>query len=333
MRAVRTPGHRSLKVLAAALLTASLALGGCAGGDGEGATSNDKAAAPEERGYGGVADGPDEDAGAKGPDNGNASGAGKPADRAGQQKLPRAASHVVRTASLDIQVDSAPKALARARSAAERAGGIVGNESTERTEDDHVFSRVVLRVPQDAYDAVLKELAGTGKLLSRKAEAKDVTGEVVDVESRITSQRTSIARIRVMMDKATKISDLVMTESELTTRQTNLEALLAQQESLKDRTTMATITLELSETEPKKDPKDDDPGFLDALGGGWDAFVTTLKWVAMALGAVAPFAAALAVLYLLWRLLRDRLPLRRTPAPAAAAATPVGPPAGEKPQE
>ncbi|MDJ0464212.1 DUF4349 domain-containing protein [Streptomyces sp. H27-C3] len=332
MRAVRTPRHRSLKVLAAALLTASLALGGCAGGDSGEGTMSDKAATSEERGYdGSVADGPD--AGAKAPDNGNAAGSGKPADRAGQQKLPRAATHIVRTASLDVQVDSAPKALAEARSAAERAGGIVGNESTERTDDDHVFSRVVLRVPQDAYDAVLKELAGTGKLLSRKAEAKDVTGEVVDVESRVKSQRTSIARIRVIMDRATKISDLVTTESELTTRQADLEALLAQQESLKDRTTMATITLELSETEPKKDPKDDDPGFLDALGGGWDAFITTLKWVAMALGAVAPFAAALAVLHVLWRLLRDRLPRRRTPVPAAVTATPVGPPAGEKPQE
>ncbi|MEN8652538.1 DUF4349 domain-containing protein [Streptomyces sp. 21So2-11] len=338
MRAVRTPRHRSLKVLAAALLTASLALGGCGAGDrgGDNKAAGQEAAAPaEQNGDRGVADGPDEDAGAKAPDNGSGSGSGsdKAADRAGQQKLPRAATHMVRTASLDVQVDSAPKALAKARAAAEKAGGIVGNESTERTEDDHVFSRVVLRVPQDAYDSVLKELAGTGKLLSRKAEAKDVTGEVVDVESRITSQRTSIARIRVMMDKATKISDLVMTESELTTRQADLEALLAQQESLKDRTTMATITLELSETEPKKDPKADDPGFLDALGGGWDAFITTLKWVAMALGAVAPFAAALAVVYVLWRLLRDRLPQRRTPVPAVAAATPAGPPAGEKPQE
>ncbi|HET6857648.1 MAG TPA: DUF4349 domain-containing protein [Streptomyces sp.] len=333
MRAVRTPRRRSLKVLAAALLTASLALGGCsAGGDDGAGSASDKAAAPQEQGF---ADGPDADAGAKAPENG--SGSGKPADRAGQQKLPKAATHVVRTASLEVQVDSAPKALAKARSAAERAGGIVGNETTERSEDDHVFSRVVLRVPQDAYDAVLKELAGTGKLLSRKAEAKDVTGEVVDVESRIKSQRTSIARIRVMMDKATKISDLVMTESELTTRQADLEALLAQQESLKDRTTMATITLELSETEPKKD-SEDDPGFLDALGGGWDAFITTLKWVAMALGAVAPFAAALAVLYVLWRLLRGRLPQRPTPVPAAVTATPtgpstVGPSAGEKPQE
>ncbi len=256
------------------------------------------------------------------------SGAKAPADGTGAKKPPLAKTHVIRTATLSVEVADATKALATARTAAENAGGIVGNETTERIDDGHVYSRIVLRVPQEEYDAVLKELSGTGKLLNRKAEAKDVTEQVVDVDSRITSQRTSVARVRDMMDRATELSDVVMLEGELNTRQTELEALLAQQASLKDRTSMATITLELSEPEAEETGEEDDsPGFTDALGGGWDAFVTTLKWVAMALGAVAPFAAALALLYVLWRLLRGSLPQRRTAAPA-----PVPAPAGE-PQE
>ncbi|MBT2508688.1 DUF4349 domain-containing protein [Streptomyces sp. ISL-98] len=314
MRAAHTSGHRSLKVLAAALLTASLALGGCGASDDSGAQSSaadDKAAAPAERAPGsGVED---------------QSGAQKPDGQGNAKKPPLAKTHIIRTATLSVEVDSATKALATARTAAENAGGIVGNETTERTEDDHVFSRIVLRVPQEEYDAVLKELTGTGKLLNRKADAKDVTDQVVDVESRIKSQRSSVARVREMMDRATKISDVVMLEGELNTRQTELEALLAQQASLKDRTTLATITLELSEPEAEETAKpDDDPGFLDALGGGWNAFVTTLKWVAMVLGAVAPFAAALALLYVLWRALRSRLPHR-----AAPVATPLPAPQEE----
>ncbi|WP_274563368.1 DUF4349 domain-containing protein [Streptomyces spiramyceticus] len=303
MRAAHTSGHRSLKVLAAALLTASLALSGCGASDDSGAQSsaaNGKAAAPAERAPGSGAE--------------DQSGAQKPTGQGNAKKPPLAKTHVIRTATLSVEVDSATKALATARTAAENAGGMVGNETTERTEDDHVFSRIVLRVPQEEYDAVLKELTGTGKLLNRKADAKDVTDQVVDVESRIKSQRSSVARVREMMDRATKISDVVMLEGELNTRQTELEALLAQQASLQDRTTMATITLELSEPEAEETAKeDDDPGFLDALGGGWNAFVTTLKWVAMVLGAVAPFAAALALLYVLWRVLRGRLPHRAAP--------------------
>ena len=73
-------------------------------------------------------------------------------------------------------------------------------------------SRVVLRVPQEKYDAVLAELAGAGKLLSRKADAEDVTDQVVDVESRIATQRASVNRVRALMDRAVKLSDVVTLE-------------------------------------------------------------------------------------------------------------------------
>ncbi|MGW7053024.1 DUF4349 domain-containing protein [Streptomyces sp. NPDC054887] len=314
MRAARTSGHRSTKVLAAALLTASLAVGGCGANDDSGAgDSSHKGVAADSKGGGQEQAAPGSRA-----DTASGAGARNPAGAAGAKKPPLAKSHVIRTATLSVEVESATKALATARTAAENAGGIVGNETTERIDDSHVYARIVLRVPQEEYDGVLKELSGTGKLLSRKAGAKDVTEQVVDVESRVKSQRTSVARVREMMDRATKISDVVMLEGELNTRQTELEALLAQQASLKDRTSLATITLELSEPEAAEKAEDEDPGFLDALAGGWDAFVTTLKWVAMALGAVAPFAGALALLYVLWRLVRGRVPQRRTAVPATA---------------
>lgn len=316
MRAVRTSGHRSLKVLAAALLTASLAIAGCGASSDSGAQKDMSAA--DSRG-GGQA----EQAAGSAADADSGAGAQKPADpgSGSAKKPPLTKTHVIRTATLSVEVGNATKALATARTAAENAGGIVGNETTERLDDSHVYAHIVLRVPQEEYDAVLKELAGTGKLINRKADAKDVTEQVVDVDSRIKSQRISVARVRDMMDRATKISDVVMLEGELNTRQTELEALLAQQASLKDRTTMATITLKLSEPEAEETSKeDDDPGFLDAVGGGWDAFVTTLKWVSMAIGAVAPFAAALAVLYVLWRLVRGRRPQRPAAVPAPAPA-------------
>lgn len=125
-----------------------------------------------------------------------------------------------------------------------------------------------------------------------------------------------MVRIRELMDQATRLSDVVTLEGELSTRQADLEALLARQASLKDRTSLATITLTLSETEVKQSAEDDDPGFLDALAGGWDAFVTMLRWLAVAIGAALPFAALAALLALLWlKAVRPRLSPVRGPLP------------------
>ncbi|MDF3149679.1 DUF4349 domain-containing protein, partial [Streptomyces sp. T21Q-yed] len=288
MRARRSARSvRPVQALAGLLLATALALTGCSASSDSGA-GDSKAA-------GGEAAQADSQAGAKE----GAPGYGSDADKA--TAPPKVtASHIIRTASLTVQVKDVPKALDEARTTTENAGGYVGNETTTRDEEGHEHTRVVLRVPVGRYAEVLTELEGAGKLIERSAKAQDVTDQVVDVESRIKSQRASVARIRELMDQATKLSDVVTLEGELSSRQADLESLLAQQASLKDRTSLATITLSLSETPVKKAAKDDDPGFLDSLAGGWDAFVTMLRWLAVAFGAVLPFAAVAALIVLVW---------------------------------
>ncbi|MGW1296961.1 DUF4349 domain-containing protein [Streptomyces sp. NPDC002533] len=307
------PFVRARAALVAGALGLLLAVGGCgASGDASdsGAKAADGQAAPRE----GFAD------------EGGAAASAAPEGQtdskaAGKKAAPKpGGTHVIRTATLSVEVKSVAKAVAAARGAAEGAGGLVASENTERLDDTYETSRLVLRVPQERFQEVLRELAGSGKLLSRTSNAKDVTDQVVDVESRISTQRASVARVRELMDQAEKISDVVALEGELSSRQSDLEALLAQQASLKDRTSLATITLELTPPDAPDDDrkKDDGPGFLDALGGGWDAFVTMLRWIAVAFGAAFPFLLTGALAALVWRALRRRGATRRT-APAVTA--------------
>ncbi|WP_372337617.1 DUF4349 domain-containing protein [Streptomyces sp. MK5] len=312
-RPVPRPVRRSARpvsALAALLLAAALAVTGCSAGGG-GADSSGKSAADS-------AAGGEAQRGASGRGGGTASGAKATAP-------PKLTSHIIRTASLTVEVKDVPKALDAARAATESAGGYIGDENTTRDEAGHEQTRVVLRVPADRYDEVLTDLQGTGKLVSRTAQAQDVTDQVVDVDSRIRSQRASVARVRDLMDKASDLSDVVSLESELSRREADLESLLAQQASLKDRTSLATITLSLSETPVrKKAATHDEPGFADALSGGWHVFVTVVRWIALALGAVLPFAVTAALLALLWlRVVRPRLPRRTADAAGAGGAAPA----------
>ncbi|WP_097993491.1 DUF4349 domain-containing protein [Streptomyces sp. f51] len=305
---------RARAALVAGSLGLLLAVGGCgASGDSmdSGAKAADGKAAPRE----GFADG-DGGAAASAPEE-QADG-----KAAGKKAAPKpGGTHVIRTATLSVEVKSVPKAVAAARGAAEGAGGLVASENTERLDDTYETSHLVLRVPQERFQEVLRELAGSGKLLSRTSNAKDVTDQVVDVDSRISTQRASVARVRELMDQAEKISDVVALEGELSSRQSDLESLLAQQASLKDRTSLATITLDLTPPDTPGDDgsKDEDPGFLDALGGGWDAFVTMLRWITVAFGAAFPFLLTAALAVVVWRVLRKRKASRGA-APAVTTA-------------
>ncbi|MEU3051916.1 DUF4349 domain-containing protein [Streptomyces griseus] len=311
---------RARAALAAGTLGLLLALGGCGAGDAsDGAKAADGKYAGSE-GHADLRDGAGSSDEERAGDVAASAAAEEPDGKgAGNKAAPKpgaAASHVIRTATLSVEVKSVPKAVAAARGAAEGAGGLVASENTERLDDAYETSHLVLRVPQERFQEVLRELSGSGKLLSRTSNAKDVTDQVVDVDSRISTQRASVARVRELMDKAEKISDVVALEGELSSRQSDLESLLAQQASLKDRTSLATITLDLTPPDaPGNDgEKEDDPGFLDAVGGGWDAFVTVLRWIAVAFGAAFPFLVTAAVAVLVWRVLRRRGAAGRAPA-------------------
>ncbi|WP_105968710.1 DUF4349 domain-containing protein [Streptomyces geranii] len=317
MNTLLTSRTRPVQALAGILLAAGLLLTGCTGAADDASTASDAGGGAKQAASEALEEQADSDS-----KPGGGEGSGSQASTAPQ---PATGPHIIRTVSVSVQVKDVSKALAKVRTAAQNAGGYVGSEATTLSEEDgeeggegSESTDVVLRVPVGEYEKVLDALEGTGKLLHREAEATDVTEQVVDVESRITTQRASVNRIRELMDRATKLSDVVTLEGELSRRQADLESLLARQSSLKDRTTLATINLSLSETPAKESDEDEDPGVLDALSGGWNAFVSMLRWIVVAVAAVLPFAAVAFLLLFAWlRLTRTR---RHSSAPATAAA-------------
>ncbi|MEV6356858.1 DUF4349 domain-containing protein [Streptomyces hydrogenans] len=324
VRTVGTNGRR--RAGAALLLAASLLAAGCAGGGADGAADSKgaaaaEAAAPDAAGQEGNTGGTGGSAGSKA--DGSKADTSKPgASRTDPSRAP-AAQHLIRTASLAVEVDHVAPAADRVRAVVAAAGGRVESESTERVDDRYDSAHLVLRVPQERYDGVLAGLAGTGKVLSRQAEAQDVTDQVVDVQSRIASQRASVARVRALMDRAERLADVVTLEGELSRRQADLEALLARQASLEDRTSLATITLDLREKERVTvgDEVTDDsrPAVGDAFEGGWDALVAVVAWTLVVLAALAPWLAPALAGYAVWRwVVRPRRAARSRTAPVSA---------------
>ncbi|MFR9722161.1 DUF4349 domain-containing protein [Streptomyces sp. MS19] len=309
--------------LAAVPLLGALLLAGCTGGgsDGGGSMAREGFAA-DDRADDRAGDSAGDSAAEPAPEgSSDADGQDGAVERADDGAAAEAL--LIRTARLVVAADDVPGAYEGALSAVAAAGGFVSAENTvgEPTAGD--WSEVTLRVPEESYEDLLTDLAALGELRSREVTTEDVTEEVVDVESRLATQRESVARVRALMEEAVSIRDIVDLEAELSRRQADLESLESRSESLRGRVAMATVTLELHEMDtPVDEPadSDDDPSIPGALAGGWDVFVAALVWTGAALAAVLPFAAATALVVLVVRLARRRLPQRpaREPEPAPA---------------
>ena len=154
-----------------------------------------------------------------------------------------------------------------------------------------------------------------------------MTSKVADVASRVQSARGAITRLRVLYQHAHKVSDVINIESELNSRESDLESLQAQARALAAETSTAAITLSLSSPPPAK-PKPVPPkhtsrsGFLGGLSNGWHAFTKGISVLATVVGAVLPFAVLVVVLLLAGRLVWGRFrPTRPTPDAPGPAGT------------
>ncbi|MGH8823278.1 MAG: DUF4349 domain-containing protein [Jiangellaceae bacterium] len=223
---------------------------------------------------------------------------------------PREIIHYV---DLTVAVDDVEADAQRAAVLAETSGGYVADESSDGTES----ATLTLRVPADGHTEIVEQLEEFGEVRSRSRTAQDVTDEVVDVDARITSQRRSIDRIRVLLDQAVDIDDIVRIESELASREAELDSLLQRQEELSGLTSLATVTVTFVATGSGADDALD-AGFLGGLGTGWNAFVDVVRVMATLLGVLLPFLATAAVigLPLWWGMRRRRQPA--APAPTGA---------------
>jgi hypothetical protein len=288
-----------------------VALAGCGAG-GNDSSSGDAASAPKQS-------------------SGEAAGVAKPqapaagkSDSAGggSKEEPTITRAIIKTGSLTVEGEDVSVLRQKAVAAISGLGGQVAAEDTVSDSDGTISrSNLVLKVPTKSFETAIQKLSDLGKRLQIHQESTDVTEQVVDVASRIESQRASLDRTRALMTKANTIGEIVSVESELTRRESDLESLLAKQKSLALQTDLATLTLTLTEKgkPPVQTVKEPDKGFVAGLKGGWHAFTAAFSAVATAVGALLPFLVLLAIIAVPLWLLRNKL--RRQPA-----TVPAGPP-------
>jgi Domain of unknown function (DUF4349) len=218
------------------------------------------------------------------------------------------AQALIRTGSLTVQVKHGVNVSQQADKAggiATAAGGQVYGD--DRTSGDNATASLTLMVPPAAVASVLDQLAALGIEQSRQVSTQDVTQQVADVNSRVKSARAAVATLTALYQHATKISDIIAIETQLSQRESDLEALEAQQRTLAAQTALATIHLYLSgESQLPAATKPSQRGFVAGLKAGWRHFTAATVAVATALGAALPFLLLLVVLAAAVRLILKR---------------------------
>jgi hypothetical protein len=237
---------------------------------------------------------------------------------------------IIYTASLMLRIKKGT-VTGRADQAANyvtAVGGYVSGEQEIVPPGKHQVPQVdlTLKIPVAQYGPVLAQLKGLGRKISFNSHAVDVTQQVADVNSRVTSAQAAIKQLRALLSKAGSVGQLLSVQETINRQESDLEALLAQQRALAHETSFATVTVTLvgHHAHVAQKPKKSSPGFLAGLKGGWHALVTVVGWLVTVLGSVLPFLIPIAVIAAIalggrrWLARKKAPPAAEPPAPAAS---------------
>ncbi|HET7701926.1 MAG TPA: DUF4349 domain-containing protein [Candidatus Limnocylindrales bacterium] len=171
---------------------------------------------------------------------------------------------IVRTGTVDLEVTDLAIAIGAADAAVARAGGYVDG-STRTAEHGSAEATVTYRIPSPSWDATLAEVRGTAtKIRSEQIETEEVSGQVVDLGARVANLRATEAALQAIMAKATRISDVLDVQSQLTETRGEIERLVADKAHLEERAAYGSLTV-VFRLPPKPEVT-----ATPALKPGWD---------------------------------------------------------------
>ena len=150
---------------------------------------------------------------------------------------------IVRTGQMDLQVADLEAAIRSAEAAVTAVGGYVSG--SQRSGDaEKASASVMFRIPAARWTETLDALRKLGtKVLGEQTSSQEVTAQVVDLGARLANLRVTETALQGIMDKATKIPDVLAVQEQLTGVRQQIEQLTAQKQTLENQAALASLTV------------------------------------------------------------------------------------------
>ncbi|TAK26011.1 MAG: DUF4349 domain-containing protein [Chloroflexota bacterium] len=187
---------------------------------------------------------------------------------------------IIKTANLLLSVRDVDSALASARAIAARHGGYIAGSSTrvERADDQiRPIAMLTLRVPAARYEDTMAELRSLALVVENENSAtRDVTEEVVDLDSALRNLRATESATLRLLDRAQRMDEILTLTRELSQIRGQIERIEGRRRSITRQADESTIvvTLQLPPA-PAQKAAGWDP--LAAPRVGWQASLRFLR--------------------------------------------------------
>jgi hypothetical protein len=204
---------------------------------------------------------------------------------------------IIRTATLELEVENVAMAVQEVESVAVAAGGFVsesnvfidepsdaegdGGGEPKRTQS----ATVTIRVPAEVYTTVVSQLRDIAEeVRSERSEAAEVTEEYTDLQARLRNLEATEVSYLELLAKAAEIPDILTVQDRLNGVRLEIEQVQGRINLLDSLTDLATITVRLTLPAAVGEEPDGGKGWAEEA---WDAAWEGSEDALVALGTIA----------------------------------------------
>lgn len=159
---------------------------------------------------------------------------------------------IIKNGNLRFETDDLEKTYNQVLSLIKKYKGTIQNDS-EGKNYNALTKDLTIRIPSQNFDTFIQDIStGVPYFDTKEISSEDVTEEYIDVDSRIKTKKVLEARYIELLKKATKVSEMMEVEKQLSEIREEVEAKEGRLKYLKNRVTMSTVNLSFYKTIAEK---------------------------------------------------------------------------------
>ena len=196
---------------------------------------------------------------------------------------PEVIKKIIKDGRLGLLITELEKAKVHVDTLVKNHDGYYANESFNNTDWESSYS-LKIRIPSANFEKFIAEIeTGDGEILYKEIDARDVTDQFIDLETRLENKRNYLKRYNDLLKQAKTVKEILEIEEKIRGLEEEIESTTGRLKYLGDLVDYSTLDLTLTKRKDfKYNPINRDKfseKLKQSLSKGWFGFVDFLLFV------------------------------------------------------
>ncbi len=208
---------------------------------------------------------------------------------------------IIKDGRMGLRVSDLENTKARVDTIIQLHGGYYASERLTNSDWETSY-HLNIRIPSEHFARFISDIeTGDGEILHKEIDARDVTDQFIDLETRLENKRNYLKRYNDLLVKANSIKEILEIEEKIRALEEDIESATGRLKYLSDQVDYSTLDLTISAQKNFKYNPDKRDKFAErlkqALSKGWFGLVDFFLFLIH----IWPFWMIAALILYLWR--------------------------------